>query len=100
MSRALPLHPHHYARHGLLSDDSYLFLIQGLFQQLYKQSQSVHIYSVLNWMPIPYSTTDISCLVYYLLFASLESFIALFLCYSVPLGVYVASLGWRLFEAT
>lgn len=100
MSRALPLCPHHYARHGLLSGDFYLCLFQGLFQHLYIESHSVHICCVLNWMPIPYSTTDISYLVYYLWFASLESFIALLLYYSGHLGsyVYVASLGWRLLK--
>lgn len=52
MSRAVPLHPHHYARHGLLSDDFYIYLFQGLFQRLYRES---HICSVLNCITIPYS---------------------------------------------
>jgi hypothetical protein len=71
MSRALPLGPHHYARHVLLSGDFYFYRFQGLFQHFYVDSHSVHICSILSWMPIPYSTTEISCLVYYLGFASL-----------------------------
>lgn len=98
MISVLPLRPHHYARHGLLSGNFYLYIFQGLFQHFYIVFHSVHIFSILNWIPIPNSTTDISYLVYYLWFASLESFVALLLYNSGHLGGYFALLDWRLLK--